>query len=192
MCVNQSLSRLKAELEEDGLSSLHLDTDEDEEYMDCCSSEEEVDHPCASPPITLMALGEKSKAAIKKAATFMNTGEIHNIYISSHPDPSQLDSETSEYEDSVVGIKTVTDSHSSPPQSDSDSNEINGSIAKIGPSTNKPFSQRQLTGIQSSESSRIGPRAQRSARLFKGQEIGVSRFKVPPARTRSFNATIQK
>ena len=64
--------------------------------------------------------------------------------IDSRPDPSQLDSETSEYEDNVIGIKAVTDSHSSPPQSDSDSNEINGSIAKIGPSTNKPFSQRQL------------------------------------------------
>ena len=47
MCVNQSLSRLKAELEEDSFSSLHLDTDKYEEYMDCCSAEEEMDHPCA-------------------------------------------------------------------------------------------------------------------------------------------------
>ena len=51
--------------------------------MDCYSSEEETERLYASPPFTLMALGERSKAAIKKAATFMNTGEIRNIYISS-------------------------------------------------------------------------------------------------------------
>ena len=43
------------EPEEEALSSLQLDTDE--EYMDCLSSEDEADGQHSSPPITLMALG---------------------------------------------------------------------------------------------------------------------------------------
>jgi hypothetical protein len=73
---NANYNEPKGELEEDGLSSLQLDTDEDGEHMDCLSSEDETDNQHASLPTTLMALGEESKAAIKRAATLMNTGEV--------------------------------------------------------------------------------------------------------------------
>ena len=51
--------------------------------MDCYSSEEDMELLYTSPPVTLMALGERSKTAIERAATFMDTDEIRNISVSS-------------------------------------------------------------------------------------------------------------